>query len=216
MLRAFSSGLLLAAPLVLLAQSPSVRITGIREPPEFTGGAKQPERLSEPEELLATVRIGDPDYTAKRLSTIDEVIRRYPEYPDSYRMRVDLKYCDSGSDYSGLVDDLNNAIKYGSLAPNDTSFLPHLYAERAKLEFVRGDHQRAIEDLERAVKLDPGSAIFLFRISPNEPRSSTPRCEWNIVDFDELGKEHPTDYRISLLSKTASCTLKWGGVPSYN
>ena len=197
-LLAFSSGLLVATPLVVLAQSPSVRITAIHEPPEFTGEALQPERLSGPEKLLATVQLEDPDYMAKLLSAIDEVIRQYPEYPDSYSMRVDQKYCVNGSEYSGLMDDINNAIKYGSVMPDGTGFIQHLYAERGKIEFVRGDHQRAIEDLERAVRLDPGAAVYLFSVPPNEPKASTPRCKWNIADFDELGKEYPTDYRVYL------------------
>jgi tetratricopeptide (TPR) repeat protein len=198
MLLAFLSGLLLATPFVVFAQSPSARITGIHEPPEFTGGAKQPKRPSEPERLLAAVRVEDPDYTAKLLSTIDEVIRHYPEYPDSYSMRVDHKYCVNGSEYPGLMVDIDNSIRYGSLVPDNASFLQDLYAERGKIELVRGNHRRAIEDLEHAVRLDPGLAIFLFRVSPEEPKASTPRCEWNIADFDELGREYPADYRVYL------------------
>jgi tetratricopeptide (TPR) repeat protein len=114
-------------------------------------------------------------------------------------MRVDQKYCVNGSEYSGLMDDINNAIKYGSAMPNSTGFLQDLYAERGKIEFVLGYHQRAIEDLEHAVRLDPALASHLFYDSPpNEPKTTAHRCQWSVADFDELGKEYPADYRMYL------------------
>jgi len=182
---------------VAFCQTSPTRPPGVEEPPEFVGEAKQPERLSEPERLIATVQIEDPDYTAKLLSTIDEVIRHYPEYPNSYSMRVERKYCASGAEYSGLMDDTDNAIKYGSLTPDNTSFLQDLFAQRAKIEFVRGDHQRAIEDLEHAVFSNPLLASYLFRVPSNESKAN-PACQWNIADLNVLGKEYPTDYRIYL------------------
>ena len=70
--------LLIAIPAVAFCQTTPTRLPGVDELPELTGEAKQPERLSEPEKLLATVQLEDPDYTATLLSTIDEVIRQYP------------------------------------------------------------------------------------------------------------------------------------------
>lgn len=192
--------LLIVIPAVAFCQTSPTVIPGVDEPPELTGKAKQPEPLSEAEKLLATVQIDDPDYTAKLLSTIDELIRQYPEYPNSYSMRVDHKYCTNGSEYSGLMDDINNAIKYYSVTLDGKNLLPDLYALRGKIEFIRDNRQQAIADLELAVKLDPSTASLLsvFDVPSTELKPSSSRCKWSRTDFDDLVKEHPADYRVYL------------------
>lgn len=192
--------LLIAIPAVAFCQAHPTTIPGVDEPPELTRDPKQPERLSEPDKLLATVQLEDPDYTANLLRTIDEAIRRYPEYPRSYSMRVDNKYCVStGSEYPGLMDDINNAIKYYSLTPDGKKSLPDLYALRGKIAFIRDNRQQAIADLELAAKLDPSMVWSAFDVPSTEPKPSSSRCKWSRTDLDDLVKEYPTDYRVYLL-----------------
>src|ERR1019366_5287333 len=78
--------------------------------------------------------------------------------------------------------------------------LPALYGIRAKVEFDQGDHSKAIEDLEHAVRLDPRMAERLFgtNVTPNEPKATSPPCEWNTTVLDGLVKEFPKDYRVYL------------------
>jgi tetratricopeptide (TPR) repeat protein len=74
-----------------------------------------------------------------------------------------------------------------------------LYALKSKLEYDRGAHQQAIDDLEHAVRLDPQMAGMLFDehvLVPPETQSLP--CAWTLANLHSLAEEFPKDYRVHL------------------
>ena len=191
----------------------TIKIPGVLEPPELVGEATlQPS--SEANNALAKALENAGADAEKMKGVFDGVIRQFPENGDAYSMRVEFLFCRDGNRYSTVLDDISSAIRYFPTTSHvePSELLPELYALKAKVEFDAGDHGNAIGDLEHAIRLDPsgGAKLFDTHVSPNEPKATSPPCEWNTTALNVLVREFPRDYRVYLFR---GLYYEWYGFP---
>ena len=178
----------------------SVRAT---EPPELSFVSKAVENTSNPAKALADALESAGDDSERIFRALTDVIRQFPTHSDAYYTRVALGFCQNNTPYPTVLNDLNDAIRFlPSGSDREMVESPReLYTLRSKVEYDLGDHRKALDDLEYAVRLDPHSAGTLFdeHVVVTAETKSLP-CAWTPANFRDLEKEFPSDYRIHLFA----------------
>lgn len=187
--------------------------------PLFADGAKPPELSGPPvkktlsneekalvmefEKIIELLADGkNADKNKEAIEKVTKIIELNPEYSDAYFMRAMIYFLfEDNKNYQKIINDINKAIQlppFRGLSPlseNDTL----KYSLRAKVYIKMGNYQQAIKDLETAVNLYPNYAISSFSVSPDEKTPVSPgldgTVEWGKMDFDELIKKFPKDFR---------------------
>jgi tetratricopeptide (TPR) repeat protein len=129
------------------------------------------------------------------LEKLDKFMVEHPEYSDGYFMRAMYLYGIVGSkDYTKILDDLNNAIKFYAVTTPKSAYeeTAAMYGWRAKVYKDTGNLQQAMKDLETAININPRAAIDPSGTNPNdEPETGL----WGRKDFDEIISKYRKDYR---------------------
>jgi tetratricopeptide (TPR) repeat protein len=195
--------LLIFAHPVAFAQTSSITIPGVSEPPEMTG---EPKKITKPTdaqrqfgEIIGQLK-GEEQAKAVR-EQLTEFIERNPRYSDAYLLRVICDLCMLNSrDYVSIANDLKKAISEHSTDSESTyRNLSDHYAQLGKVNVITGQHRDAIDDLEKAMKQDLSSAANIFGSQGVEPERASKPCIWNLTDLDALVAKFPHDYRAWLL-----------------
>jgi len=182
----------------LSAQTASVRIAGVSEPPELTG---EPKKLSQPtqedKELAEVVgHLKDEEGTRAALPALNKFIEGHPDRSDAYFLRATCNACVlSSHDWEGITADVKAAASHpGAAIYNSTDY----YSLLGKIEMARGQYGQAMDDLEKAMSRDLGTADKMFNIEGVKPERTSKFCVWNLTDLDALVSKYPKDYRALL------------------
>jgi tetratricopeptide (TPR) repeat protein len=193
--------LIFVAHATAFAQSSSVRLAGVAEPPELLGPPKRLNVESEPDRLFAELVADDWKDREKVKNIRDQLttfIEAHPDYSDAYFMRALFTRCviHDGNDADALSD-VTRAIATHSAPERRAGFvaLPRLYALRARVHFDARRYRDAITDLDTAINQNIRSANQVFNDGGIEPTTSPDPCKWTPADFDALMRRFPTDYR---------------------
>jgi tetratricopeptide (TPR) repeat protein len=133
------------------------------------------------------------------LPAINRVIASYPEYAAGYVFRLGV-LCD-GSDKDAVLSDVNNAIKF---ADSSRAFgekvkdIGSFYGMRAKIEYLKGDYNGAVADLDNAVRADLTKPTDFVNTGGVKPEQTASLCTWTEPAFDALVQRFPQDYRSHL------------------
>ena len=184
------------------AQSSTVRLQGVAEPPELLGASKtQQAPPTETERLFFEVFTNDRiDNDIERSKNIREklttFIQAHPDYADAYFMRAILTRCDvKDGDRHVVLSDLTRAIATHSSAGSHIATLAVYHAVRAKVHFEMGLYRDAMADLDIAITQNVRSANEIFRTAGIKPTAYGDSYSWSQADLDTLSGRSPTDYR---------------------
>jgi tetratricopeptide (TPR) repeat protein len=178
-----------------LSQSPASKIEGIVEPPEMIGPQQTVVQPSAADRQFLDA-LGDTkaeDEMPARLPLLDKLIADHPDYADAYSFRGYIEACIV--DPPKLTQAESDVAKAQSLgggkAFDDQSHLSLL----GKIALADGDDKRALDDLEKAMRLDLSSADKIFNIEGVVPERKSKFCAWNLTDLDHLVAKFPKDWR---------------------
>jgi tetratricopeptide (TPR) repeat protein len=188
-------GLIFATTLNGLSQSAPVRIEGIAEPPEMIGPPQTAVQPSAADRQFLDA-LGDTKTEAEmpaRLPLLDKLIADHPDYADAYSFRAYIEACmvDPPRLTQAEFDVAKAQSLGGGKAFDDQSRLSLL----GKIAFADGDDKRALDDLEKAMRLDLSSADKIFNIEGVVPERASKFCAWNLTDLDHLVTKYPKDWR---------------------
>jgi len=191
--------LILVVPAAILPQANSLKIRGVSEPPELTGEPKEFVKPTEMDkefyEIVQHVKDTDDSETRASLQKLDEFIKRHPDYSDAYFLRATCQSCILDShDFKAIESDVRATMSHSSKIYGITDY----YSLLGKLALATGQYGEAMDDLEKAMKKDLGTADKLFNTGAVEPERTSKLCTWNITDLDLLIKKFPKDYRAWL------------------
>lgn len=178
-----------------------ILIPGIQEPDELRVEplAASP-KLTAPAQMLADAMkgSGDKDDPNTFLHALNRVIAKYPDYPDTYLIRLG-ELC-KGNDRAAAMSDINSALRFRStsLVGNDSELLLSLLSMRAKVEHESGDDSAAMDDLEKAIHADLAHATKITNSGGIAPEQTASICTWTQPDMDSLVQHFPIDYRSYL------------------
>jgi tetratricopeptide (TPR) repeat protein len=126
-----------------------------------------------------------------------KLIQQHPDYADAYVLRATYSLMASSSDLQGIKGDLDAARRYRSSSKYESAYGSDasIYALRAKVDMLAGDYQRGMQDLESAVKLNPGNPNGIFNTGGVKPDDGSNPTTLQKKDFDILVFSYPNDYR---------------------
>lgn len=153
------------------------------------------------EEVLRALKLmGDGKDKTKIQQSYDAmggIVRKYPDYSDGYVQRAMDSLMLGDADYQKIGDDLNNALKYqgsGKYALEATS-RASIYALKTKVDILSHNLKQALDDLEAAVKINPGSLNDVFNTGAVKPDDDSNPTAVQLKDLNLLISEYPADYR---------------------
>jgi tetratricopeptide (TPR) repeat protein len=188
-------GFLLALP--VFCQTGERTINGASEPPELTGEPRKINKPSEADSQLFEVigHLKDEAETKSTLPKLNEFIALHPDYSDAYFLRATCQACIlSSRDFVSISNDVNAAMSHPGQVYNNTDY----YSLLGKIELAKGNYAQAMDNLEKAMARDLGTANRMFNIEGVEPEKTSKFCVWNLVDLDGLVSRFPKDYRAWL------------------
>lgn len=150
------------------------------------------------------------------LPAINRIIASYPEYAPAYVMR--LRALCEGSDKDAILSDISNGLKFSASPERFSETLKQsagsLYGMRAKIEYLEGDYNGALRDLEGAVHADLTKPTDFVYTEGVEPEQTASLCTWTEPAIDALVQRFPEDYRSHLFRGLyfaffVSFDLKW-------
>jgi tetratricopeptide (TPR) repeat protein len=203
MRRLFFCALVVAAGLPAYSQSSPLKIAGVLEPLEFSGQPKQVKKQTETQKQLAAMvgELSDKTKAKAARPTLNKFLEEHPGYSDAFLMRAVCDLCTLQiRDYPSILKDIEASISTYS-SSTDESFhdkLTNHYLLRGKLKSLLGQHRDAIDDLERAMKVNIESAEHIFEGGAIEPEEESTPCDWNLTDLNMLVAKFPKDYRTLL------------------
>lgn len=186
--------LILSVALPTLAQTGTLKISGVSEPPELTGTPKTFTKPSDADtELFGIIgKLKDENETKSTLPKLDEFIERHPDYSDALFLRATCKACILNShDFTSIQTDVEAAMSHAGKVYNSTDY----YSLLGKIELVRGNLVKALEYLDKAMVRDLRTADRVFNIEGVTPEKTSKFCVWNLTDLDGLIARFPKDYR---------------------
>lgn len=189
---------------IVSAQSNSIRIAGINEPPELTGEPKKfikpPEALRELADVFPTNE-KDADKARLGIEKVSRVLQQHPDYSDGFLMRALFSRCMLNStDTDSLLRDIDTSILTHAGQPFPTAYetLADHYSLRAKIKLDNGRYREAVDDLEAAMRQKIENAAYIFNSNGVEPDTVSSPCAWTTSDLDILARKFPKDYRTRL------------------
>jgi len=188
--------LLLAAPTLSFPQTASSRIVGISEPPELSGEPKKLVTPSEADrqfyEIFGQMKNDEAEVKAT-IPKFDQFIAQHTDYSEAYFLRATLNFCLLNSrDFAAISSDVKSAMSHTRQGLyNDADY----YSMLGKIAMETAKYAEAMDDLEIAMKRDPGTADKMFSIEGTEPAKTSKPCAWNLTDLDTLIGKFPKDYR---------------------
>jgi tetratricopeptide (TPR) repeat protein len=191
----FYSGFLLATTLSGVSQTSSLKIDGVPEPPELSGPPKAVVMPTAADRQMVDVyeHLKDEKETQANLPILDKLIQDHPDYVDAYSFRAQERACVlTPPDLHKAKADLEAAmsLKGGSLfdQKDQLSLL-------GKIKFANGGYGDALDDLERAIKVNLDNADKIFNVEGATPERTSKFCSWNLADLDLLIAKFPRDWR---------------------
>lgn len=131
------------------------------------------------------------------VTAVSKLIQQNPEYSDAYMLKVTLQLMAGEKGYSQMLSDIDKAIEYRSskkIESTNSTDAP-LLSLRAKVDILTGDEQAAINDLEKAINIDPSSTNDVFNTGGVKPEDNSNPASIQKVDLDALIAKFPDDYR---------------------
>lgn len=190
--------LILTITLPNFAQTGTLRIEKVSEPPELTGEPKKITKPSEADNAILEIigHLKDPPETKSTLPKLDEFIKQYPDYSDAYFLRATCNACIlENRDFASISADVRAAMSH----PNPNVYnKTDYYSLLAKISLVKANYQQAVDELETAMRRDLSTADKMFNVEDVEPQRTSKFCIWNLTDLDVLVTHFPKDYRIYL------------------
>lgn len=153
------------------------------------------------EELMPILKsMGDAKNMQKNKDTITalgKIIEKYPDYSDAYFLRATISIVANVQDYQNIFADIDSAIKLHSSDKYKSSYdsTAPIYALRAKADVLSSDYQKALDDLEVAVKTNPDKVNDIFNTGGTKPSDTSNVTVLQKDDFDALVTKYPNDYR---------------------
>jgi tetratricopeptide (TPR) repeat protein len=178
-----------------LSQSPSVRIEGVAEPPEMTGPPQTAIHPS-PADLQFFDTLGNTkseNEMPARLPLLDKLISDHPDYADAYSFRAYIEAC--MVDPPKLTQSQSDIAKAQSLGGGKAFDNQSRLSLLGKIALADGDEKQALDDLEKAARLDLSNADKIFNIEGIVPERTSKFCAWNLTDLDHLVTKFPKDWR---------------------
>jgi tetratricopeptide (TPR) repeat protein len=188
-------GLLFTLTLNGLPQSASLRIAGVAEPPEMTGPPQVAIHPTPADQqfLDALGNTKNEKEMPARLPLLDKLIADHPDYADAYSFRAYIGACMvNPPNLRQAESDVTEAQSLGGgKAFDDQTRLSLL----GKIALADGDDKRALDNLEKAMRLDLGNADKIFNVEGVAPERTSKFCAWNLTDLDHLVTRFPKDWR---------------------
>lgn len=173
--------------------------------PEFDAENDKVYNVSPQEEKLAERMLSvsslvgdakDPAKDRQATAELSDIVREYPDYSDAYFLRATVSVPIMGADFNGVLADIDKAIQLEPSTKYDKVYnsISEMYALRSKVDIRAGDDQRAVNDLETAIKIDPGTNPF--NNGGVKPEDGSDPTAVGKSDLDSLIERYPGDYRV--------------------
>ena len=132
------------------------------------------------------------------ITALSGIIKKYPEYSDAYFLRATISILVNDTNYSSILSDIDNAIKFHSSTKYQSSSdsTAGLYSLRAKVDILANDYQQAVNDLNTAITFNPTKTGDIFNTGGVKPTDDSNPTALQKKDFDLLVSKYPDDYRV--------------------